>query len=279
MFKNYLTNRTQIVTTSGYQSQPITVTSGVPQGGVLSPALFCIFVRDINLINAEIIKFADDTTAITIHKNTNDIDEEIQNTVNEFEEQCVSHGLRLNASKTQHLCITKSRNINIGNYAEEIKILGITFNKKMNWSSHISKIIRICSNRIYPIRKLRPILNKKCLHKMYEQNIRSVIEYAAPVFVGLNADNSNSLENLQKRVLKIIYFPNNPPSTVSLNVRRNTLAKNLYLKAHLSRTHSLHHLIPVRMPRTSKFRQPPARTTRRLRSFIPFTTDLVNSGT
>lgn len=282
---NYLTNRFQFVKTKEITSSQIKILSGVPQGAVLSPILFCIFTRNTTLPDTmgTLIKYADDSSAvIPIHSNNvEEVRTSINTTISSFKEQCNSLKLHINQEKTQILILMRGKcpdELRQEYPMLKIKILGITFNTELNWTDHIDEITQKATQRLYPLRKLKPLLNHSELIKIYMAYIRSLLEYAAPLMVGMNTTNATRLQRIQNRALRIISYPDQPNTEVeALEVRRNLQAKNLYEKAYLMESHPLHHLIPPVLPRSQSFRQPPSRTNRRLHSFIPFTTNLMNT--
>ena len=79
--------------------------------------------------------------------------------------------------------------------------------------------------------------------------------------IGMKISDSNKLQKIQNRALRIIFSPDRPTiSMESLENRRINQTKNLFMKAHLLESHSLHHLIPPLLPRSRTFRQPTSRT-------------------
>ena len=144
--KDYLSNRQQRVVLDGAMLDPVTVTSGVPQGSILGPLLFNIFMNSIANIhlstNAKLILYADD---ILLYK---PIDyttccQELQEDVNEILSWMQFHGLTANHSKTNLLSITRSRhtipvNISVNNHlifpCDSVKYLGVSINHDLKWS-------------------------------------------------------------------------------------------------------------------------------------------------
>ena len=97
------------------------------------------------------------------------------------------------------------------NTSSEIKIRGFILKSKLNWSSHVNYLIKKCSQKLYPLRKLKNYLNHPDLIKIYQTTIRSLIEYGAPAMVGLSKVNSNKLEQIQRRAIRIIFYPQEVP--------------------------------------------------------------------
>ena len=103
---------------------------------------------------------------------------------------------------------------------------------------------------------------------MYNAIVRSVLDYACPAFVSLNAGLSNDSEKVQRRAMKIIYFNSAIPTDIStVAERRKKLAVNFFNNMHHS-AHILNNLCPNVLHNTRKFQMPMCKTERRLRSFI-----------
>ena len=125
--------------------------------------------------------------------------------------------MKINAEKTQLICVSDAVNYNISSYintdeqtirsVDSMKILGFIFGKKPNVSSHIDYIIDKFNKSIWTIIHLmRAKIDNNVLLKVYTVMLRPFLEYCAPVFNSmLTCEQIDRLERQQKRVLKIIY--------------------------------------------------------------------------
>lgn len=149
-FKSYLVNRNQYVQHLGYKSESFASLSGVPQGSVLGPMLFNIFVNDIMLdLQCPVLMYADD---LKIFNNIADISDclLLQNDLASIENWCVENKLPLNIDKcnvvtyskrlttTQHSYYLLDTNLN---RQYTFKDLGVTFDHHLTFSNHIANII------------------------------------------------------------------------------------------------------------------------------------------
>lgn len=171
--KSYLEGRTQLTRIGCETSTPSQVVSGVPQGSVLGPMLFCLAVGNLTSIHNEtkIIQYVDDTTlCIPLYKN----DPNIQVT----KEHChildwaSDNRFVVNSKKCQSLFFAKTRDatdIALKNVptVEELKFLGVVLNNRLTWRSHIQYICRQASRKFYALRILRPLLTADELTKVY----------------------------------------------------------------------------------------------------------------
>ena len=111
--KSYLTNRRQCIVDKTATSSFQQVKSGVPQGSVLGPVLFLIFINDmplyINEAYAEI--YADDTTVHTLHKDQTIVQVKLQNSSTDFKSWCILHKMFVNLTKTSSMSIGSRQNL------------------------------------------------------------------------------------------------------------------------------------------------------------------------
>jgi hypothetical protein len=275
---SYCTDRKQKVRVFNTFSEEISITSGVPQGSLLSPILFSIFVADLQLLKssnrARLIKYADDTTIVFAVEKDTDLDEltlEIKHVVS----WASTNRMTINSSKCKILNLNKSstsicillNNIFSIKVCETLKLLGVTFDQKLDFNEHFSLILKRAAQRLYFLRVLKNIYTKEQLWKIFNSLIRSILEYAAPLFMDLPKYLCNDLEKIQRRAHRIIC--ERPDlcncQIISLESRRVDLGLRLFRKA-CAAGHPLHLLIPVK--RKNRFTLPFIRTNRRRAGFF-----------
>ena len=180
LLKSYLTNRVQYVTIDGKSSNIQRITTGVPQGSVLGPTLFLIFINDIHKLNlnGRIRLFADDTTLFYNTSNIDDIPSMVQSDLTILQEYFNSNMLSINLSKTKFMIFKSAQksvnvdiNISICNVKIEIvesyKYLGIILDSNLTWQHHIDYIRKKVAPLVGFLRKLAYYVPSAILRNIY----------------------------------------------------------------------------------------------------------------
>ena len=282
--KDYLSNRYQYVRIGNVCSDKVLVTSGVPQGSVLGPYLFAVTTGSFSPKGKDchLTKYTDDTTiCFPIHKSPQN-----HHIVAEHENLLTwssKMDLKINAAKCKSLLIRKTSNCERVSLpgvcgVDSLTILGVVFNYRGSWSSHISKVIKAASQRFYPLRILRPSLTNSDMKIVYYGIIRSLLEYCAPLFIGISISDSKRLDRIQHRFHRLLCGNVCPEECLQrLDSRRSELALRLF-KAAMAKDHILHSYLPMRS-RSGRFILPSRRTVRRGKSFFLITSELYNACT
>ena len=181
------------------------MTSGVPQGSVLGPYIFAVVAGSFisSDSSSPLIKFADDFTfCFPIYKSNSNSHVNVQHLrLLQWSDQM---SLPLNISKCKSLLISKSSHctsITLENVVNvtRFKLLGVTFNAKCSWNDHIDNIVLHASRRLFPFRFIRQHVSKRQLKILYFSFVRSLLDYCAPLFVGLSKKCAKKLNNIQRR--------------------------------------------------------------------------------
>ena len=149
-FEQYLTGRQQLTYINGTYSNFREINSGVPQGSVLGPLLFLLYVNDITscVVNHKLRLFADDTNLFVSGKNLKDVFSTTQNILNNLINWFKDNQLTLNVEKTCYSVFTNkvvphmtlSINNKVLKREKSVKYLGMFLDEKLNWNSHIDYI-------------------------------------------------------------------------------------------------------------------------------------------
>lgn len=194
LFASYLTNRRQYVCCDGISSSLISVTSGVPQGSILGPILFLIYINDLPLaINNRCVLFADDTTILStggFH-----LRDRMDLACNWFS----ANKLKLNDKKTQSICFDSDKWTNDSSPA---KLLGLTFDTHLTWKPHVDILCNKLSSQLFVMRQLRSCISTDVLRSVYYALIDSHINYGVTLWG--NSTKAGRVFSLQKMALRII---------------------------------------------------------------------------
>jgi hypothetical protein len=214
-FIDYLHDRKQRVVIKGQASEWGTIEAGVPQGSVLGPLLFLIYINDIcNVVTSDIRLFADDTTLfITVDTPehsaqilNNDLDS-LKNWANQWlitfsPPKTTSMVCTWKRPKPEHPPLTFN-NCQIDDVTHH-KHLGVTLRSDLGWNNHLNDIVAKSSKRLDILCHLKYTLDRTTLEKLYFAYIRSILEYANILWDNCTAQEHELIEDVQKRAGRIV---------------------------------------------------------------------------
>lgn len=254
LFKNYLCDRKQQVRIGKVLSGQDTIKTGIPQGTVLGPTLFLIFINgllDYNN-NSQIISYADDTVVICNGNSWREVYEITKLELNKIKSWLDSHLLKLNISKTKYIAFAPTNaglprtfeNIEITNSddvvvnTKEIKYLGVLVDQHLKWHEHVQYINRRLRKSIYKFFTLRNILNTKTLLMVYDSLIMSVLRYGISVWGSAYNNAIQNLQITQNFILRTIFKQDNRSSTKLLYTEGSLLnLRGMFMEAAIKFVH------------------------------------------
>ena len=216
IIQSYLTNRQQMVTLNGNFSTWKTVNCGVPQGSVLGPLLFLIYINDlpsgIDKMNSTVILYADDTSIILSESSPTAFNIHYNNIFSQINTWFRNNLLHLNLNKTQFMEFkTKSKlkvtenldpTSNIHNPVVTTRFLGLIIDDTLTWQPYIESLLKRISKAIFVIRYLKHSLETETLKIVYFAYVHSLIRYGI-IFWG-NSSGAPRVFIMQKKILRII---------------------------------------------------------------------------
>ncbi|MCG7879605.1 MAG: reverse transcriptase family protein, partial [Candidatus Thiodiazotropha endolucinida] len=214
-FSSYLSGRRQCVVLRGTISDWAPVHAGVPQGSILGPLLFLIFINDIvRNINCSIRLFADDTSLYIVVDNPQTAALTINLDLETISKWASDWLVDFNERKTVSLLISKKHNhvthpaliMNNTILSESTchKHLGLTFSNTCDWKEHINRISETAWSRIKLLRALKFRIHRNALESMYFAFIRPLLEYSDAVWDNCTNECKMQLETIHNEAARIV---------------------------------------------------------------------------
>ena len=217
-FASYLHDRSQYVTYNNTSSSKKPISCGVPQGSILGPLLFLLYINDIANISdiLYLILFADDTNAFLSGKNINQMISTMNVELEKLSIWLYANKLSLNVAKT-HFIIFRSIGMKKPVYDRELiindevvlqqnqtKFLGVILDEKLTWDPHIKYIKPKIAKGIGIVNKAKRLINSKTLLILYYSFIYPYFNYAVEVWGDTCDSYLKPLITLQKRAIRTI---------------------------------------------------------------------------
>ena len=279
--KSYLCNRRQYVKFNNCESNLLNVRCGVPQGSVLGPTLFLLYINDICNVS-QILKsilFADDTNFFCSGYNINELCQTVCDELVKLDKWFALNKLSRNIEKTNfmifsHKYINNVIDINITNRTisrvHTTKFLGVIIDEKLNWKEHINYIKTKLSKSISIMYKAREMLNKNSVRTLYCTLFLPFIDYCAEVWGNTYNTNLRPLIILQKRAIRIIEKVNrrSHTSTLFYSLKIMKLEDMIELKTLVVMYKAKNNCLPVNIQNIFEIRKEPRYRTRQTGHFV-----------
>ena len=213
----------------GQESKSLPVTAGVPQGSVLGPTLFLVFLSDLGKdISANIDFYADDTTLHRVIKTKAEratAADSLNADLRAIQQWADLNLAKFNPSKTRVLTISRARDAALAHpplflgsqrldEAEHLTIVGLLINNRLSWGDHIRRVTISCSQHLGALRRASFCLPSPALLAAYKGIIRARMEYLSPVWRGGPQTDLQNLHRLQRRALRIMGLADCDPSSL-----------------------------------------------------------------
>ena len=236
MLSSYLENRQQRVYVHGDFSTSGLLKSGVPQGSVLGPLLFCIFINDLHLdiTSSEVTceMFADDSTLHTAGKDVKEIETRLQKSLTEISAWCKSNSMLIHPQKTKSMLVstrqklqntTDSLSLQLNStpveQVHEHRVLGIIIDDQFKWEAHTDNVCKKLSQNIFLLSKLKHFVNTDVLKLFFNAHIKSHVDFASPVWDMCPQTHLKNVNSLYRRSAKFIM----PDQTLSTDDKMKDL--------------------------------------------------------
>ena len=210
---SYLSDRKQRTKVNDSFSEWCNMLFGVPQGSILGPLLFNIFINDIFffMTKSDIANYADDTTPYSIESNVDALMYALEIDTNILIKWFENNYLKLNTDKC-HLLVSNHKDCVFINAAEDIiecensvKLLGVTIDNKLNFNNHVSIICKKTSQKLHALARISNLMNKDKLRILMKAFIESQFGYCPLIWMFHSRTLNNRINRLHERALRLVY--------------------------------------------------------------------------
>lgn len=267
LLKDYLSDRKQRVKIEQYTSDDMDITYGVPQGSVLGPTLFLVYINDLcnlNVENAKVFSYADDTAVFFSGDSWGNLKISVEKGMALMGHWLGDNVLTLNTVKTNYICFSlnsrsqpeedfsirihtcddiynKTCNCQSIQKVGSVRYLGVLMDYRLSWHAHLEQVTGRVRKLIWLFRVLRRIVprkisyddqcsSKNLLNGIYVSLVQSVLVYCIPVWGGASKTKFIELERAQRALIKVMYFKKMDYSTENIYILSNILSvRKLYI--------------------------------------------------
>ena len=264
-FESYLSNRVQYVSNYGKRSQIKAILHGVPQGSVLGPLLFIIYINDLYnaILYSKTSLFADDTCFLYSDSLLKRLEKRINIDLKRLYKWLCANKISLNVAKTEvvlfrnvHKKINYDVKLKLSGkilyFSKQVKYLGITVDEFLSWADHTKELSNKLRNANGVISKMRYLVPKSTLFSIYNALFLSHLNYACQIWAQNLNPNTNRILKLQKCSIRLLSFANFNAHTTPYFLQHNILKlPDLVKKRNIVLTHhSLNNECPIEITKT-----------------------------
>jgi len=212
-FKDYLHERTQRVVIRGQTSEPNIIKGGVPQGSVLGPLLFLVYINDLtDIVNSKVKLFADDTSLYIDFDDAETAVENLNGDLENISQWAKQWLVNFSPAKTKAMTCTFKETVTPPVYFNNVAVsevsshkhLGLSISSDLSWTVHIKNIVENVSSMSAVLKKLKYDVDRKSLEKNYFTFIRPKLEYASHIWDNCSTKDSEFLESIQLDIMRTV---------------------------------------------------------------------------
>ena len=219
-FSSYLEFRSQKVVVSGISSESLPIVTGVPQGSVLGPLLFLIYINDLpkSLEHTVADIFADDTSISTADSSLDVVQDKLTSDLEHVTNWCDANRMSINIDKTKIMYISTKRKMKLFSSDEhslhlndsmftcstEETVLGVVIDNTLSWTSQCEKVLKRCNSLLYLLARIKSFLPISSRKMFYNAYILPHLDYCCILWGNCNASLEDKLIKFQKRAARLI---------------------------------------------------------------------------
>ena len=233
-FKNYLQDRKQKVVMNGTSSNWRSITAGVPQGSILGPLIFLVYINDLaDQVESNIRLYADDASLYITYQNPDEAAIILNEDLERVQTWAEKWLMTFNPNKTEALTFSRKHQIdtpplfmnnNPINEVQQHTHLGLTLQQNGKWTEHLREVITRAKKRVDILRSFTHRLSRHSLQKLYMSFIRPILEYGSTVWDNCSQGMKTELEKVQLSAFRAI-----------TGGKRGTSHNNLYQETGIER--------------------------------------------
>ena len=220
-FRSYLSGRQQMCVINGRSSNSRFVRCGIPQGTILGPLLFLIYINDLPncLTYSRARMFADDTNLTYASNNIYDINNKFNEDLANVAEWLSANKLTLNQSKTEFMLIGSRQRIKTlqtvpllainGVPVRQVahtKSLGTYIDENLSWNVHVEKLCKKVASGISALKRIRPFASPNTMQLIYNCLVQPYFDYCSVVWDSCGSTLAEKLQKLQNRAARVLTF-------------------------------------------------------------------------
>ena len=211
---NYLKDRKQAVKLGNIRSEWLSLKTGVPQGSIMGPLLFNIFINDFLIETkkiCDVYNYADDNTLSYSHNDISVVKSTLENAANTAVIWFKDNFMKANPSKFQAICFSRDNNqleLQIGDNAIKsetvVKLLGIHIDEKLNFNYQLSLICKKAARQINALQRLCKYVDYEGKLRIYEAFVASNFVYCSVAYHAFSLGHDRKIEKLNERALRLV---------------------------------------------------------------------------
>ena len=217
LIHDYLTHRFQRVRVNSNYSSWREILNGVPQGSILGPMLFNIYLSDLFLFasNSNIANYADDNSPYACKKDINSVITQLEEDSNLLLQWCSNNAFRVNPEKF-HVILSnmdETLSVKVGQFeiqnSQSEKLLGVTLDSKLTANEHVTNLCKKASNKLHALARISRYMSAEKRKIIMKSFITSQFGYCPLVWMMHNRTLNTRINKIQERALRIVYDDRN----------------------------------------------------------------------
>ena len=217
-FGSYLSGRRQCVEVNGVRSDFLSITCGVPQGSILGPLLFLMYINDMSIsLNCKLSLYADDSALLFSHRDAAVVANRLSEELFSCKQWLVDNKLSLHVGKTECLLFGTGRKLKgvqsfqvfcdgtLVERVHSVKYLGVQLDENLNGTAHVCNILKTCAGRLSFLYRHSFLLDRNCRRILCSSLVQPYIDYCCSSWYGgLSSSLKKRLEALQRKMVRFV---------------------------------------------------------------------------